>query len=219
MTIDYLPLRTRFDKDDWRVLPTSLSAGAHLVETYHYAKSASPTCVYIFGLFLQHDFQPYGVSWWIPAPKMTVDKYNPGGYATTLALHRLVVHPAVPTNGASFLVGRSIRQIAQDGKHELLVTYADTWRGHSGAIYRASNWEYRGLTDGTQVWITKEGKMISRASVRNGRDYEHLHDLRDDGGVPMGTFPKHLFTMRLKLKRKPEQLSLFETLNYSEVQP
>ena len=134
-----LPLRTRFHKHEWRVQTVRLDIARGLVERHHYARGAAPNGVYLHGLFLNGCPTCWGVAWWIPAILGSVNKYNPGGDVTTLTLHRLVIHPIVPTNGASFLLGRSIRAIAQAGRYDLLITYADTWRGHTGAIYRATN--------------------------------------------------------------------------------
>jgi hypothetical protein len=205
-----LPLRTRLHSEEWYVAPTSLKVGKDMVWRHHYSRSASPSAVYLFGLMLKNDFNVWGVSWWIPAPKATVDSYNPGGYSTTLVLHRLVVHPLVPTNGASFLLGRSIRAIVKDGRYELLVTYADTWRGHTGQIYKATNWEYRGLSEPTQVWTTEGGQLIGRRGQRYGKGKNRLNsDLIAMGCTFQGKYAKHVYTMKLKLKES-KQLELFQ---------
>lgn len=205
-----LPLRTKFRADDWYVAPTSMKAAKDMVQRHHYARSGAPIGIYLFGLMLKGDFNVWGVSWWIPAPKATVDAYNPGHYSTTMVLHRLVIHPLVPTNGASFLLGRSIRTIASEGKYELLVTYADTWRGHTGQIYKATNWEYRGVSEPTQVWTTKSGELIGRTGARKGKSKGRLNsDLIAMGCTYHGKHAKHVYTMKLKLKAS-KQLELFQ---------
>src|SRR5690606_8319410 len=143
----------------WYVAPTNFLTAVRMVTRYHYAGGGAPNAVYTFELFLHGDFNCWGVSWWIPAAKGSVDKYNPGGFATTLALHRLVVHPLVPTNGASFLLGGSMRAIADAGLHDMLITYADTWRNHTGAIYKATNWRYEGLSNAHNVWVDDAGRQ------------------------------------------------------------
>jgi hypothetical protein len=62
-----------------------------------------------------------------------------------LCLSRLAILPDVPANACSFLLARS-RRLIDDKAWPCLVTYADEWRGHTGAIYRADNWQYEGLT-------------------------------------------------------------------------
>lgn len=204
-----LPLRTRFYAREWYVAETNLAAARELVHRYHYSGSASPQGVYLHGLFLRGDFQCYGVAWWTPAMAGTVNRYNPGGFKTTLMLHRLVVHPSVPTNGASFLLGGSIRLIRADGRYELLVTYADTWRNHTGAIYRATNWCYEGVTDAYTIWLDENGKLKSKRDGLAGRNHITAGELEAAGCTAVGQYAKHVFTMRLKMKVKPTQMPLW----------
>jgi len=210
-----LPLRTTLRRHEWFVAPTHIETAKRMVRDFHYAGGGSPNAVYVHGLFLRGDFQCYGVAWWIPATKGTVDKYNPSGFTTTLTLTRLVVHPLVPTNGASFLLGRSIRLIASEGRYDCLVTYADTWRGHTGAIYKATNWTYAGMTNPLPVWLDNSGRQRSTSNrlVYQGerRKSPTAAELRKMGYQCVGRYPKHVYTMRLKLKSQPVQLSLFDT--------
>lgn len=202
-----LPLRTKFNKREWAIRPVGLHIAVQLVNRYHYARTGSSAVVYAFGLFLNGDPNVWGVSWWIPAAKLSVDKFNPGGYSTTLVLHRLVIHPLVPTNGASFLLGRSIQAITQHGRHNTLLTYADTAQGHTGAIYRATNWDYEGLSLPSEVWVNASGVQVSRYAT--GQSYTH-DELRAQGCRFIGYFPKHVYSMRLQSKTvASKQLPLF----------
>jgi len=202
-----LPLRTKFNKREWTIRPVGLHIAAQLVKRYHYARTGSSAIVYAFGLFLNGDPNVWGVSWWIPAAKLSVDKFNPGGYASTLVLHRLVIHPLVPTNGASFLLGRSIRAITQAGRHDCLLTYADTAQGHTGAIYKATNWYYEGLSLPSEVWVNGAGIQASRYAT--GQSYTH-EELRAKGYRFLGYFAKHVYSMRLETNAIPsKQLPLF----------
>jgi len=204
-----LPLRTKLYADEWYVGDTNLASARGLVQQYHYSRSASPQGVHLHGLFLRGDFQCYGVAWWIPAMAGTINRYNPGGIRTTLTLHRLVVHPAVPTNGASFLLGRSIRRIAADGRYNTLVTYADTWRGHTGAIYKATNWHYEGLSGAYTIWLDENGNLKSKRDGLAGRNHVTPQQLQAEGCASAGQYAKHVYTMRLKLKAQPTQFALW----------
>lgn len=205
-----LPMRLAFRANEWTVAETNLKTSNKLVEQFHYAKGAAPNGVFLHGLFLRGWFECWGVAWWIPAIKGTIDKYNPGGYTTTLTLHRLVIHPNVPTNGASYLLGRSIRLIQQMGKYELLATYADTWRGHTGQIYKATNWEYRGLTEPMPVWSDQDGIQRSTSNRLLTVGGERLkspsrQELVRQGWSNLGNYPKHVYTMKLKAQAKTVQ--------------
>lgn len=200
-----LPLRTSFDKREWSIRPVSLELAKRIVEQFHYAKHGSSWRVYTFGLFLRRDPNCWGVTWWIPAPKLSVDKYNPGGYKTTLILSRMVVHPLVPTNGASFLLSGSVKRIAGIGRYDTLMTYADTWKGHSGAVYRAANWTYEGMSEPTAIWLDNQGVLGS--AYCQGRKLPGAI-MRERGYEMHGYYPKHIYTMHLKTKAQPEQLLL-----------
>lgn len=200
-----LPLRTQFDKREWSIRSVTLTLAQRMVEQYHYAKHGSTWRVYTFGLFLKKDPNCWGITWWIPAPKLSVDKYNPGGYKTTLILSRMVIHPLVPTNGASFLLSASVKKIASIGRYDTLMTYADTWRGHSGAVYRASNWHYEGMSEPTAIWLDSQGVLGS--TYCQGRIQSKI-EMERKGYQLHGRYPKHIFTMRMASKEQPQQLRM-----------
>lgn len=199
-----LPLRTKFRKEEWHVAPVQIGVASSLVQKYHYAGTGSVVAVYSLGLFLKGYSECFGVSWWLPAPKLSVDKFNPRGWRQTLILHRLVVHPAVPTNGASFLIGKSVQIIERGGKYNFLLTYADTEQGHTGAIYKATNWQYEGLGEPSAVWVDKRGVRVSVYCC--GRSLSNT-ELKARGYIKVGEYPKHIYSMRLSSKVK--QLPMF----------
>lgn len=57
-------------------------------------------------------------------------------------LNRLWVDDRVPKNGESFLVGNSLKQLDK----EIIVSFADTSKGHVGYVYQATNFLYCGLS-------------------------------------------------------------------------
>lgn len=196
----------QLDKTLWKVERTTHRAAADLTQQWHYAKGGSRTAVYVYALYLKGGFRPYGISWWIPPIKGSVDKYNPGGMSSSLMLHRLVIVPGMATNAASFLLGRSIRLIKQDGRFDFLITYADTWRGHEGTIYKATNWEYQGESIPTPVWVTDDGQQLSR-KYGGGGSYNHA-GMKARGAALLGYFSKHVYTMKLNIQRKPVPVQL-----------
>lgn len=208
-----LPARcSLFNAAEWYVALTNRDQAKALIVEHHYAKSVSFMGVYILGLFRRGETDIKGVSWWIPPAKASVDKYNPGGHKRTLALHRLVVMPGVPTNGASFLIGRSIRYIRQQGLYNYLITYADTWQGHTGAIYKATNWEYRGLTQKKPVWLAADGRQVSTLNRQRGKRASYTSaELKSNDCQLVGRFAKHIYTMALDVPalKLPTQLVMF----------
>ena len=57
-------------------------------------------------------------------------------------LNRLWVDDSVPKNGESFLIANTIKQLDK----EIIVSFADTSKGHVGYVYQATNFLYCGLS-------------------------------------------------------------------------
>lgn len=114
--------------------------------------------------------------------------------ARPLSLSRLVVDDSVPTNGASFLIGRSIRQIRATGKWVALVTFADESQKHTGQIYRATNWRAVGKTKPYPLWVDRRGRQVARLATRS-RTRAEMEAL---GYRIAGRYCKHKFTMDLR---------------------
>ena len=184
----------RLRKKDWVVRPIDLITARCLIEAYHYAGGATNTRVYTHGLFKKSDSfmdsNCLGVAWWLPPTKNAANAtYPEGDWRKVLSLTRLVVHPDVPKNACSFMLAHSIKLIDQI-KWECLVTYADTWQGHEGTIYKATNWEYMGKTKPSPVFQNDKGKMMGR---KRGKKNLTIIELSDLGFKEVGKFSKHKF--------------------------
>jgi hypothetical protein len=187
------PLR----KDDWMVDTCSLEQATDLVKRLHYAAGAANTAVFRFGLYDKRDWPlcVSGCTLWIPPTRTAAvaslrqADLPISGWQRVLSLSRLVIEPHVPTNGASFLLGQSIRKIAQCGQWDLLVTYADEWQGHTGAIYRASNWKYVGRTKPERVYA-RDGVMVARKAGPTTRTHAAMEAL---GAEVIAKSAKHKF--------------------------
>jgi hypothetical protein len=188
---------THLRKEDFIVGDIPMQRARQLVRRYHYAKGGSKTGVYYHGLYDRNLRRNVGVAWWLPpATLAAARRVYPSDPSRVLALSRLVIRPGYPTNSASFLLGRSIRLVRDDGRFDCLVTYADTRLGHTGTIYRATNWEYLGLTKKYVVWLDpRTGQEVSK---RKGRRTLRKQEMLDLGFVYAGRFAKHRFRMILR---------------------
>lgn len=181
----------RLKKGEWDVGHVCINVARRLVEKYHYAKGASNTATYLCGLFPKHaifDEECLGVAWWIPPTRSAAEATYPACWQGVLCLSRLVVAPEVPKNACSFLLARSRKMIDRE-KWPCLVTYADDWRGHSGGIYRADNWQYVGKTKPERTYVI-DGVMTARKAGPNTRTHAEMLEL---GAVMAGSFAKHKF--------------------------
>lgn len=182
--------KPRLRRAEWGVRPVSLVTCQAFVFDLHYSQGGANTGTAMHGLFRVDDERCMGVAWWIPPTKgaAAATHPDPDRWREVLALSRLAIEPEAPRNAASFLLSRS-RQLIDREAWPVLVTYADQWRGHTGAIYRADNWEYCGLTKPERVY-TKNGRMLARKAGGRTRTHAEMLAL---GAVCLGAFAKHKF--------------------------
>lgn len=183
----------KFRKADYLVKSISHDTAVAFIQKNHYAKSASLTSVYSFGLFEKHKdfFEDWcvGVSLWMP-PTKNCAKSVFDNWTKVLTLSRLAIKSDIPKNACSFLLGQSRKLIKKDNRFKCLVTFADTSQNHLGTIYKADNWEYLGLTKPTPVWVNEKGEIkgAKRASKNLTKD-----EMESLGFVLKGRFSKHKF--------------------------
>lgn len=184
-------------KSDWFVAECSMNDLHEMVARYHYAGRGSNTATYRFGLYRNADKQCCGVAWWIPPTKGAAAATWPGDWRQVLSLHRLVCSPEAPANSESFLLGQAIRRIRQDCLWRCLVTYADTRLGHLGVIYRATGWEYLGLTTPEPTFVDAFGRDVARKAGGRTRTRREMADL---GYHNVGAFARHKYRKVLKTR-------------------
>lgn len=164
----------------------------NLIRTMHYSRSCPKTSTYRHGLYAVADefFAPLmGVALWIPPTKTAGQAIAGDDWQGVLSLSRFVIVPEVPTNGASFLLGRSMRQIDRK-RWPVLVTYADTNQGHTGVIYKATNWREDGPVPAGDVWTTAGGQLVGR---KRGGFTLTAEQMRGRGCVKRPSAPKIRF--------------------------
>lgn len=155
---------------DWEVLPVpDHGTASRVIRAWHYSRSTPNTSTYRHGLYPRGSVlhgDPHGVALWIPPTRRAAESVAGDDWQGVLVLSRLVVDPDLPTNGASFLLGGSMRLIDR-GRWPVLLTYADTAQGHTGAIYKATNWMCLGAVPAGDTWVNDSGEQ--RGRKRGGR--------------------------------------------------
>lgn len=124
-----------------------------------------------------------------------------------IELRRLVLLDEAGRNSESRLIGYCLRWIkANDKDIEVVVSYADPKYGHSGTIYRASNFTYMGLSGKDKGYYDPEtGRSYHSRALRTKYKGEFkpfvkvLRDKKDRGIlIPIDLPSKHCFTFRIK---------------------
>lgn len=85
-----------------------------------------------------------------------------------------------------------------------LVTYADEWQGHTGTIYRATNWQYVGLTKPEATFV-HNGRMVARKAGPKTRTRSEMEAM---GAEMVGRFAKHKFVHIVGGERIARQAAL-----------
>lgn len=192
-------------KRDWDVIDVSYpsetrTVARELVRALHYSKSCTPVFAYVHALVLREAPDILlGVAWWKAPMAQTaksVAKHCKVHKNKVLDLSRVVVDPRVPTNGASFMIGRAVRMIKRDGRFDALVSFADEFEGHTGQIYKATNWEYVGRTKGEPVWI--DPRTGARVSRKQGRKTRRVAEMEALGFERVGVSHMHKFVQCLR---------------------
>ena len=186
----------RLKKKEWEVRICPLKDAKVFVEKHHYARGTSNTAVYAHGLYRKGEEELKGVVIWLPPTRVACESVNRAEWKKVISLTRMAIAPCVPKNGCTFLLGRSVRIIANEKRFVSLVTYADESQEHEGGVYRAAGWDYVGRMKGSPRWVDpKTGRQVARKSTVSRTDAE----MRALGYEMTGVFAKHKFVKHLHL--------------------
>lgn len=124
--------------------------------------------------------------------------------AEVLELRRLVLIDDTPKNSESFFIGHTLRWLKKNTQVKTIVSYADPNYGHSGVIYRATNFTHVGMTSPGRV-IMWQGKKYHDKAIRTKYKGElkpfakRLKQALEDGTAHYEKqLPKHIYVKKLK---------------------
>lgn len=137
-----------------------------------------------------------------PAGPSAGQSYWPQAPDKVLELRRLCLVDDTPKNAESFFVGWTIRWLKKNTDWEFILSYADEGQGHSGVIYRASNFKYLGKTsagkslevDGKKFHIRTLSMLDRPYGVEINRRYKE----KDPDVKIIETLPKNIYIYHLK---------------------
>ena len=127
-----------------------------------------------------------------------------------MELRRLVLVDDTPKNSESYFIGRTLRWLKANTEVKTIVSYADPNYGHSGIIYRATNFEHVGMTAPGKV-IIWDGKKYHDKAIRTKYKGElkpfakRLRQALEDGEAHYETqLPKHIYVKNLRPGKGPK---------------
>ena len=190
---------------DLQISQCGVSEIRDFVETHHYSKSINGVKIsYCFKV--EHQGVLVG-GVLFGAMSTTAWKKFSDSEKKVLELRRLVLLDSAGKNSESRVIGyclRHIRKISPQTK--IIVSYADPHYNHVGTIYRASNFEYVGLSGKDKGFLDKEtGKTYHSRALRTKYkgDYKpfvkKLREKLSNGElIPIDLPQKHCFIFRYK---------------------
>ena len=125
-----------------------------------------------------------------------------------MELRRLVCVDDTPTNTESYFIGQTFRWLKQNTDIEVIISFADQHYGHSGVIYKATNFEYLGETAPARVLMVDGKEYHSRSLNQHrrpyGRELKRRYDEGDENIFFISRKPKHIYVYYLTRKIKKE---------------
>jgi hypothetical protein len=178
------------------------------LKRWHYSDYVNIQAKHTFCLFREGNFgipEMLGVCIYTrPAGPTAGQSYYPEAPDKVLELRRLCLIDATPKNAESFFVSRTIKWLKGNTDWEFILSYADMEQGHSGVIYRASNFEYLGVT-GAGKTLEVDGKRfhirtLSMLDRPYGVEINRRYKEKDPNVKVLETLPKNIYTYKLKKK-------------------
>ena len=178
------------------------------LKRWHYSDYVNIQAKHTFCLFREGNFgipEMVGVCIYTrPAGPTAGQSYYPEAPDKVLELRRLCLIDATPKNAESFFVSRTIKWLKGNTDWEFILSYADMEQGHSGVIYRASNFEYIGVT-GAGKTLEVDGKKfhirtLSMLDRPYGVEINRRYKEKDPNVKVLETLPKNIYTYKLKKK-------------------
>ena len=136
---------TKANVKDFVVKPSNLRVTRAFIEKWHYSRNVNGLRIsQVFGLFHEKNLigaMIYGALGMANNWKKFVEAES-----KVVELKRLCCIDKTPKNTESYFIGKTLRWMKQNSDYDLVVSYADTYYGHEGIIYKASDFKHMGLT-------------------------------------------------------------------------
>jgi len=144
----------------WKVEPISFQSAKPFVEKWHYSHKTKGLIVQqCFGLFRPRP-EFYGIPemvgvmiYALPMISRVRKKYSTEDPSKCVELARLCCINNTPKNAESFFISKTLKWLKKNTPFEVVISYADPLYGHDGTIYKASNFEYLGLTEARKQFV------------------------------------------------------------------
>jgi len=185
------------------------------IEKHHYSHNINGIqSYYHFGLYTEGNFglpKMIGAMLYaMPSMPDTAAKYNPINPRRCMELRRLVCIDDTPKNTESYFIGKTLRWLKQNTDIEVIVSFADQHYGHSGIIYKASNFHLYGQTGGgTKLMVDgvlRHNRSLNQSKRTFGRTLKRRYQAGDPDVYQVKVKPKNIYVYYLNKKIKKKLL-------------
>lgn len=158
---------------DFKVVLVKRNFIKTFVEKWHYSQNINGlNCNYNFALFNEEgDLIGAAIFGW-PAMSNQWRRFS-DKREDVMELRRLCCIDDTPKNTESYFIGKCLKWLTDNTTLKVIASYSDMEYGHSGVIYKASNFECLGFQKGAPV-IIFEGKRYHDHAVRSKSDGVNL---------------------------------------------
>ncbi|MCP4492741.1 MAG: hypothetical protein GY820_36365 [Gammaproteobacteria bacterium] len=136
----------------WQIKRVDRKHITKFIEKWHYSKSING-CIADYCYALYDGDTMKGAMFFGRMAMANQWKRFSNNEKEVIELRRLCCVDDTPKNAESYFIGGALRQLRKDWRKGIVVSYADKEYGHSGVIYRASNFTMTGEIPGAKVII------------------------------------------------------------------
>ena len=190
------------------VTPTTLQTVRNFIETWHYSGNVNGLRVSNAFALLANNNIIGGLIYGSLGMANVWKKYV-SSEEKIVELRRLCCIDKTPRNTESYFIGKTLRWLKKNTDFEVVISYADSYHGHCGTIYKASNFEYHGMTAKGRL-IEYNGRTYHDKSIRTYHENkfgvkklkpfaQNLKDALERGDAKYIDTPgKHIYIYKLK---------------------
>ena len=92
-----------------------------------------------------------------------------------LDFSRLYLYDEVPKNSETFFIGQCIRELKKTyPNYKGIVSWADANQGHTGVIYKASNFIFDGMSRKVKKYISETGNTVYQRTVIDKTKFKEI---------------------------------------------
>lgn len=169
----------------------------HILEEFHYKKGAMGGGISIcFAMFIDGELVGGSV---LGKPR------HQKKYKNCIDIRRMACVDKAPKNSESWFLSQIIKWVGSNTNYDYVLSYSDKTVGHTGTIYKASNFKKIGETSPTK-YVVWGDKTYHPRSLTIDRPYSYrLREAVKQGEATVETgLPKYIWMYEIsrKLKRK-----------------